>query len=216
MERLEAHPPPIGSSGQDLQGGGLLPMPRPLDLGGSTQGGGWCSLPLSTATNIERAQSTPHLLHSLNAAARTRPLHGFALTPCTLPSTATQPSPPCASLPCTVAPVPAGPHPDAPTGPPQLLEAIQVQAATERLASKLGPSHPQIPRAWLAVARLFQALGPAGGPEAVSRAAAALNHVRETCHAMAQAAGSTVQPACDSALSYLLERTGQQGGLGTA
>ncbi|EFJ52489.1 hypothetical protein VOLCADRAFT_115965 [Volvox carteri f. nagariensis] len=115
--------------------------------------------------------------------------------------------------------VPAGNTPGGQTWPPcltpaqvehELTEITRVQKVVERLESKLGNTHPQVGKAWLSVARMYQHLAEAqrnnGESCASSKAKSveALKRARAVCQAVAESCGTTLQ--CEAAFDYLTAR----------
>ena len=83
-----------------------------------------------------------------------------------------------------------------------LAEIALVQSVVEKLEAKLGNSHPQVGKAWLALARMYQHVGTANSSAAgMDSAARALARAWSVCHCCASSMCYSLK--CDEAFKYL-------------
>ncbi|KAG2501133.1 hypothetical protein HYH03_000951 [Edaphochlamys debaryana] len=99
----------------------------------------------------------------------------------------------------------------------QLAEIARMQAVVEKLESRLGNTHAQVGKAWLAVARMHQyaaeaerGLGLACGGS-LAKAAEALRRAAAVTRAVAESCGSSMGAAAEEAFTYLTTRLNQAG-----
>ncbi|KAG2432852.1 hypothetical protein HXX76_008585 [Chlamydomonas incerta] len=89
----------------------------------------------------------------------------------------------------------------------ELVEIKRVQTVVERLESKLGNTHPQVGKAWLALARMYQHLAEAERNNGVNcassmtKATEALRRAWTVCRGCADSCGAAI--GCDEAFDYL-------------
>ncbi|PNW77556.1 hypothetical protein CHLRE_10g441800v5 [Chlamydomonas reinhardtii] len=124
--------------------------------------------------------------------------------------------PPSLSLPSQPPPSTGGAGSGQQVWPPRLTPAQveselvgikRVQTVVERLESKLGNTHPQVGKAWLALARMYQHVAEAERNNGVNcassmtKAAEALRRAWAVCRGCAESCGAAI--SCDEAFSYL-------------
>ncbi|KAG2448873.1 hypothetical protein HYH02_006222 [Chlamydomonas schloesseri] len=89
----------------------------------------------------------------------------------------------------------------------ELVEIKRVQTVVERLESKLGNTHPQVGKAWLALARMYQHVAEAERNNGVNcassmtKATEALRRAWAVCRGCAESCGASI--GCDEAFEYL-------------
>ncbi|GFR40076.1 hypothetical protein Agub_g620 [Astrephomene gubernaculifera] len=95
----------------------------------------------------------------------------------------------------------------------ELAEITRMQTVVERLESKLGNTHPQVGKAWLALSRMYQHVAEAErnnggtGSTNMAKAAAAVKRAWAVCRACAESCGTSLQ--CDDSFRYLTNRTSE-------
>ena len=95
-----------------------------------------------------------------------------------------------------------------------LAEIGKVRAVVERLEARMGRNNPQVGKAWLSLARMYQHVG--GGRsgiapaatlrEAVVAASEALARARAVCREFASGMGTQEPPGCIESFTYLQSR----------
>lgn len=96
-----------------------------------------------------------------------------------------------------------------------LAEIGKVRAVVERLEARMGRNNPQVGKAWLSLARMYQHVG--GGSklsgatstmlrEAVIAASEALSRARAVCREFASGMGLPEPQACEESFAYLQSR----------
>ena len=98
----------------------------------------------------------------------------------------------------------------------ELDEIGKVRAVVERLESRMGRSNPQVGKAWLSLARMYQHAGRASAA-GMAAAAEALARAQAICRQVSSGMEAPVPPACEQSFAYLMSRVaGQQDGTAKA
>lgn len=91
----------------------------------------------------------------------------------------------------------------------ELDEIGKVRAVVERLESRMGRSNPQVGKAWLSLARMYQHAGRASAA-GMAAAAEALARAQAVCRQVSGGMEAPVPPACEQSFAYLMSRVARQ------
>ncbi|KAG1676555.1 hypothetical protein FOA52_000098 [Chlamydomonas sp. UWO 241] len=104
-----------------------------------------------------------------------------------------------------------GPAPASP-----LSEIGRVRSVVEKLEARMGDANPQVGKAWLSLARMYQHVGARGFADAVPQAADALTRARAVARRASARHALVMAPGAERALAYLMAHGACGGGRGAA
>lgn len=91
----------------------------------------------------------------------------------------------------------------------EMAEVARMKAVVERLELRMGRGNPQVGKAWLSVARMYQHIG-GSLPEAKAQAAEALARAQAVCRQFCAEHKCSASSACDEGFRYLQTQTGDK------
>ncbi|GAX82406.1 hypothetical protein CEUSTIGMA_g9834.t1 [Chlamydomonas eustigma] len=87
----------------------------------------------------------------------------------------------------------------------QLMDIGKVRAVVERLEARMGRNNPQVGKAWVSLARMYQHVGDSC-KESMDAAAEALSRALAVCRQFSNGLNAAVPSTCEESFTYLMQR----------